>query len=137
MKRLILACGLVGAIATAHAHPEHGGKPRFDAQQRATYLQKTLQLSDDQAAQVRKILDGSEQQRTVLMDKYKPQLDAFHADSSALREKTHAQINGVLTPKQQEAFKAQAERREGAMQHHRHGRGTPVPDDAPSDERPD
>lgn len=137
MKRLILACGLLGAIATAQAQPAHPGKPPLDAQQRATYLQKSLQLNDDQAAKVKKILESSEQQRKALMDKYKPQFDAMHAEGKALREQTETQISGVLTPKQQEAFKVQREKREGFM--HRHMRdhaGMHGPDDdepAPAD----
>lgn len=123
MKRLILACGLIGAIATAQAHPEHPGEPPMDSQHRATYLQKSLQLNDDQAAKVKKILEGGEQQRKALMDKYKPQLEALHADSKALREQTQSQINGVLTPKQQEAFKAQTEKREAMMHKRMHGPG--------------
>jgi Spy/CpxP family protein refolding chaperone len=135
MKRLLLACGLVGAIATAQAHPESAGKPPFDSQQRATHLQKSLQLSDEQTAKVKKIFEDSEQQRKALMDKYKPQLDALHADGKALREKTHSQIDSVLTPKQQEAFKAQSEKREGMMKRRMHDHG--MPDDEPPADRPD
>lgn len=135
MKRLILACSLVGAIATAQAHPEHAGKPPLDSQERAAHMQKSLQLSDEQTAQVKKILDNGEQQRKALMDKYKPQLDAFHADSKALREQSQSQINGLLTPKQKEAFKAQIEKREGAMQRRMHERG--IPGDEPPPERPE
>jgi Spy/CpxP family protein refolding chaperone len=130
MKRLILACGLVGAIATAQAHPEHSGKPPLDAQERAAHLQKSLQLNDEQTAKVTKILEDSAQQRKALMDKYKPQLDAFHADGKALREKTQSQISGLLTPKQQEAFKAQSGKREGMMRR-MHERGGMPGDEAP------
>lgn len=121
MKRLILACGLVGAIATAQALPEHPGEPPMNSQQRSAHLQKSLQLTDEQAAKVKKILDGSDQQRKALMDKYKPQLEALHTEGKALRDQTHSQINAVLTPKQQEAFKAQAEKREMMMHKRMHG----------------
>jgi Spy/CpxP family protein refolding chaperone len=130
-----LACSLVGVIAAAQAHPQHGGRPPFDPQQRSEHLQKTLQLSDEQTTKVRKILEDGEQQRKALIEKYKPQLDAFHADGRKLREQTHAQINGVLTPKQQEAFKAQTEKREAAMHRRMHGPG--APDDEPPSDRPD
>lgn len=134
MKRLILACSLVGAIATAQAHPEHDGKPLQDSQERATHLQKSLQLTDEQTARVKKILEGGEQQRKALFDKYKPQLDAFHAEGKALRDQTQSQINGVLTPKQQEAFKTQNEKREGMMRR-MHERG--MPGDEPPADRPE
>lgn len=130
MKRLILACGLMGAIATAQAHPEQPGRPPLDSQQRVEYLQKSLQLSDEQTAKVKKILENGEQQRKALMDKYKPQFDAFHADAKAQRDQAHAQIDSVLTPKQKEAFKVQVEKREGMMHRRMHGRGMPG-DDTP------
>lgn len=123
MKRLIQACSLVGAIAlatAAQAQPEHRGQPP-EPQERAARLQKTLQLSDEQTAKIKTILEGSAQQRKALMDKYKPQMEALHADGKALREKTESQINAVLTPKQQTAFKAQLERRDEMMRKHMHG----------------
>ena len=135
MKRLILACGLMGAIATAQAHPEHAGRPPLDSQQRVERLQKSLQLNDEQAAKVKKILENSEQQRKALMDKYKPQLEAFHADTKALRDQTDSQIDGVLTPKQKEAFKEQLKTREGFMKR-MHRPGMPHDDgpDAPAEQ---
>ncbi|HSB96334.1 MAG TPA: hypothetical protein VLC91_07805 [Spongiibacteraceae bacterium] len=129
MKRLILACGLVGAIATANAQPpEH---PPIDPQQRAVHLQKTLQLTDEQTAKVKKIFESSAPQQQALMDKYKPQLEAFRADEKALREQVDGQITGVLTPKQQEAFKQLLKDR-GKRFKHMHGKG----DHGPYDQQP-
>lgn len=123
MKRLILVCGLLGAIATVQAQPAHTGKPPMDSQDRAVFLQKSLQLNDDQAAKVKKILESSEQQRKALMEKYKPQFEAMHSEGKALREQTESQIDAVLTPKQKDAFKAQLEKREAMM--HKHHPGMP------------
>ncbi len=135
MKKFLLACGLIGAISAANAqvtnthpvatmpasHPqqcsEAYGKTWNPAAQ-ATHLQKTLQLSDDQTAKVKKILEDSATQRKAIEDKYKPQLEAFHADMEKQHEQTHAQINGVLTPKQQEALDAQWKMRERLRPHH-------------------
>jgi Spy/CpxP family protein refolding chaperone len=135
MKRLILACSLIGAIAiatTAQAQPEHHGQPP-EPQERAVHLQKTLQLSDEQTAKVKTILESSAQQRKALMEKYKPQLQALHADGKALREQTESQINGVLTPKQQVAFKAQLEKREQMMRKHMHGHDGEMPMEPPAE----
>lgn len=133
MKRLILACGLLGAIATAQAQPDPHGKPPLDPQERSTHLQKSLQLSDEQTAKVKKILESSDQQRKALMEKYKPQLEGLRTEGKALRDQTESQINGVLTPKQQEAFKAQHERREGFMHRRGHGHGEPGDEPPPAD----
>jgi hypothetical protein len=119
MKKLLLACGLIGFISTAHAHPpkpmmserpgktmemcEHSDAPAEHAAQ----LQKNLQLSDGQTAQVKKIFEDKAQQHQIIQDKYKPQLDAYHADMKKLHEQTHTQLNGILTPAQQQALAAQ------------------------------
>lgn len=99
MKRLLLACSLVGAIAGAQAQPSPHD-PAIDAQKRSVQLQKTLQLSDDQAAKVKAIFENTDQQRKALMEKYKPQFEAFHAEQKTLHEQTHSQLSAVLTPKQ-------------------------------------
>jgi Spy/CpxP family protein refolding chaperone len=132
MKRLILACSLVGIMAMANA-AEPPAHPAFDSQQHASHLQKSLQLTDEQTAKVKKIFDGSERQRKALRDKYKPQLDAFRADQKALHEQTHSQIEGLLTPKQLEAFKAQADKHgRRSMRGPMHGGG--MDDDGPHGE---
>lgn len=118
MKRTLLACSLFGLVAAANAQPAPSDHPtpmehhmtmhhRIDPAERAAYLQKTLQLTDEQTAKVRKIFEDSAQQGKALIEKYRPQLDAFHTDMKKLHEQTHAQINGVLTPKQQQALDAQ------------------------------
>jgi Spy/CpxP family protein refolding chaperone len=130
MKRLILACGLVGSIAAAQAQPAH--HEVFDAQQRATQLQKGLQLTDEQTAKVKTIFENAGQQHKALMDKYKPQLDAFRADQKALHEQTQQQISGVLTPKQLVALK-QYHDMHGSMHKHRHDHADMAGDESHAD----
>ncbi len=120
MKKLLLACSLASIVAAANAEPAPSTPPDHRPQQcvsmhnkmenpaaQAEHMQKTLQLSDEQTAKVKKILEDSAAQHKTIDDKYKPQLEAFHSDMEKLHEQTHSQLNGVLTPKQQEALKAQ------------------------------
>jgi len=136
MKKLLLACSLIGLVATANAQPASTTPADHPPQQctsmhdkmgnpaaQAEHLQKTLQLSDDQTAKVKKILEDSAAQRKAIDDKYKPQLEAFHTDMEKLHEQTHSQLNGVLTPKQQEALKAQWQ-----MHEHMHEQRGPMHD---------
>jgi Spy/CpxP family protein refolding chaperone len=120
MKKLLLAFSLIGTIVGVNAQstttteasqpmPHHMHMMRekmFDPAEHAARLQKTLQLSDEQTAKVKKIFEDNAQQRKALQDKYKPQLDAFHGDMKKLHEQTHTQLNGILTPKQQQALDA-------------------------------
>lgn len=102
MKRIALCFALLGSIALAQAHPNEPIAPEA----RAAQLQKVLQLNDDQTAKIKKVLESSAQQRNALFEKYKPQFDAFHTEMKSAREKTHAQIAAVLTPKQAQAMES-------------------------------
>jgi|GEM_PF-777230 len=116
MKKLLLACCLGTAVIAAYAQPQPQGQ---DLDKRVSYLQKSLQLNDAQAQKIKPILQQSEQQRQALMDKYKPQFQAFHDDMKNLKDQTHSQLAGVLTPAQLQALEAQ----EKAHKHFGGGRG--------------
>ena len=134
MKQFLSACSLIGVISlgalSAYAQPAQptsGDRParhammrehKFDPTERAAHLQKALQLSDEQTTKIKKLFEDSAQQRKSISAKYKPQFDAFHADMEKLHEQTHTQLNGVLTPKQQQALEAQ--RHHGGR--HAHGK---------------
>lgn len=124
MKKFLTVCSLIGAISLAaiaanaqQPQAANNDQPmekhrmmrehKLDPAEHAAHLQKTLQLSDEQTAKIKKLFEDSEKQRTAIDDKYKPQFEAFHADMKKLHEQTHTQVNGVLTPKQQQAFEAQ------------------------------
>lgn len=146
MKKFLFACGLICAISAAtaqpapttaadHPMPTHRmmmHEQAFDPAERAAHLQKTLQLSDEQTAKVKKVFEDNAQQRKALEDKYKPQLEAFHADMKKLHEQAHTQLNGILTPKQQQAFEAQHKTHGGMYSHanggkeHEHGESAPA-----------
>lgn len=117
MKKVLLACCLGVAVATAaYAQPQH---PAPDANQRLTYLQKSLQLSDEQAQKIKPILEQSTQQRQALKEKYEEQFKAFRTDMKNQEQQTRSQLAGVLTPAQLQAFDTQ---REG-HKHFRRGPG--------------
>lgn len=151
MKKFLLACSLIGAISAVNAqpaqsmmspkgeHPAHMGmhEQALNPAEHAAQLQKTLQLSDEQTAKVKKVFENTAQQRKALEDKYKPQFEAFHADMKKLHEDTHTQLNGILTAKQQQALEAQREARGGEicpddkdggehMHGHEHGEKMPM-----------
>lgn len=135
MKKLLLAIGLVGMVSMAGAHSASEGdadRPAAmhmmmrdhakDPDEHAAHLQKTLQLSDEQTAKVKKVFEDNAQQRKALDAKYKPQFEAFRADMKKLRDDTHSKLNTILTPKQQQALEAQREHH-GGMCPHRKGKG--------------
>ena len=106
MKKLLLACCLGAAVVTAHAQPQHPGP---DANQRLTYMQKSLQLTDEQTQKIKPILEQSAQQRHALKEKYEEQFKAFRTDMKNQDQQTRGQLASVLTPAQMQAFDAQRE----------------------------
>ena len=127
MKRIVLFCALLGSVAIAQAHP--GEPPAPD--ERAVQMQKILQLSDDQAAKVKTILEAGTQQRKALFEKYKPQFEAFRAEMKREREKTHAQIAALLTPKQAQAMESLEAMRKQHQQQMHSMRGPMMGDESP------
>lgn len=138
MKKLLSVCSLIGAISftvvSAYAQSPQAAQSdrpmmakhmmhehKFDPAERAAHMQKTLQLSDEQTAKIKKLFEDSAQQRKTIKDKYKPQFEAFHADMKKAQEQTQTQLNAVLTPKQQQALEAQRKPHGEMCPHHNKG----------------
>ena len=135
MKKLLAACVLACTTTVAFAaHHEHDGQPAMDkpmmmhghgnrmsAEEHANLLKQHLQLNDEQTAKVKKIFEAKEKDAQAINDKYKPQLDAYHADKKKLRDKTHSDIDTVLTAEQKEKFKQH--QMQGGMCDHKKGHG--------------
>lgn len=98
-------------------------------ERRVNHMQRALELSDAQVAQVRGILKRAQQQKKALhqralTENRPPEREAMQA----VRQETHDMIRAVLTDVQRQKFDARrAERRERRGHHgrqgHGHGRG--------------
>ena len=126
MKQLILACALASTVSLAYAadaapakpaqstpkmcHDEkkccHGMGKHHNAADHSAQLKTRLNLTDDQTAKIKAVFEKTDQQRTTIHEKYKPQLDALHADMSKLHDQTHTDISAILTPEQRKKFDA-------------------------------
>ena len=130
MKKILLACTLLGSIGAAYAQPAaHGAHDNgpASAAERAAHMQKALQLSDEQTVKVKKVYESSEQDRKALFDKYKPQFEAYRGDMKKQRDQTKTQLNAVLTPTQQAALETMHEGRgKGIRAHRKHGNQCPM-----------
>jgi len=82
-------------------HPHPGRGMRGD---RLKMLAEKLQLTDDQKAQVKTILNGDETQMKALRDDDALSEEDRRAKFMALRKSTHDQIRALLTPDQQKTF---------------------------------
>ena len=138
MKKFLLACALIGAVSAVHAQstqPAPADRPmpppmamhghEFDPAKRAEYLQKSLQLSDEQTAKVKKLFESDIKKHQAIEDKYKPQFEAFRKDMDKLRDDSHKELDGILTAKQKEAMATQHPRMSGGER----GRGEQCPRD--------
>ena len=69
-------------------------------------LSEKLNLTDDQKTKLKPILEDQAQQMKVISDDSSLTPEQKGAKKQAIHETTHDQINAVLTPEQQEKFKA-------------------------------
>ncbi len=117
---VVLATGLLlaGQAAPAQPTPPQGheatgatGSPDAHLQM----LSEKLNLTEDQKAKLKPILQDQAQQLRALRDDPSLSPDQKSAQKKIIHETTHDQINGVLTPEQQEKFKQM--KQEGMEKH--------------------
>jgi Spy/CpxP family protein refolding chaperone len=97
---------------TPHGH-EATGATSADAH--LQMLSEKLNLTEDQKAKLKPILQDQEQQMKGLHDDASLTPEQKAAKKKAIRATTHDQINAVLTPEQQEKFKQM--KQEGMEKH--------------------
>lgn len=114
MKKLLLAC-CVAAVASS---PALANKD-MDPSEKADYLDKVLQLNDQQAQQVEQILEQASKQKDDLKSKYTiAQYDEYRDQKKQMHSKLDDQISGVLNADQKAAYEALMEhkkQKKGAM----------------------
>lgn len=71
---------------------------------RLDWLSEELNLTDEQKAKVKPILEAQGKQMHAIRDDSSLSQDQKHEKMMQLHETTHSQINGILTPDQQKKF---------------------------------
>jgi Spy/CpxP family protein refolding chaperone len=79
-------------------------------------LTEKLNLTDEQRAKLRPILQDQAQQLKAVHDDTSLSPEQKHAKKKAIHESLHEQINSVLTPEQQAKFK---QMKQEAMEKHK------------------
>ncbi len=112
-------CGLVGNGQRAFAGQEAGGAPPTAQQAHPIHgrverelqrMSRTLNLTDDQVAKIRPILQNEYKQLEDLKaNSSLPQGEA-RAKATEIRKSAHQQIDQILTPEQKEKQKAMRQR---------------------------
>jgi Spy/CpxP family protein refolding chaperone len=106
---IVLATGLLLAgqtnpapQTTPHGHEAMGAN---SADAHLQMLSEKLNLTEDQKAKLKPILQDQAQQMKALHDDASLTPEQKAAKKKAIHDTTHDQINAVLTPEQQEKFK--------------------------------
>ena len=97
-----------GQTATAPQTPPQGHEAMGSTVSPDAHLQmlsQKLNLTEDQKAKLKPILDDQAQQLKSLRDDSSLTPEQKIAKKKAIHETTHDQINSVLTPEQQDKFK--------------------------------
>ena len=123
---ILAACTLIGLIGVAQgmfAAQEAGGappsaqqapRPRGRVERQLQKMTETLNLTDDQVAKIRPILQNRNQQlKDLRADSSLPQGEA-RAEAAAIRRSARQQIDRILTPEQREKQKAMRRRTTGS-----------------------
>lgn len=115
--------GVTGASLDSVYHARRGGGERHGGREQRgdkgdffERMRRDLNLSDEQALQVRAILDETRDEFDKLRVEARPRFDA-------IRDTSRARIRAVLTPEQQKIFDAKAAERDA--RHKRRERSEP------------
>jgi periplasmic protein CpxP/Spy len=120
---LFLGCSLVARAqdnptqqSNPHAqgamhHGEHGD--------RLAWLSKELNLTDDQKAKVKPILEDEEKQMKAAREDTSLSQDQKHDKMKQIYETANSQINGILTPDQQKKFTELSEHQKAHREGHK------------------
>ena len=77
------------------------------------WLSKELNLTDDQKAQVKPILDEQSKQMRATQEDSSLTQEQKHEKMKQIHQSTHSQIDGILTPEQQKKFAQLKEQHKG------------------------
>ena len=129
-------CSPPGRSPQAHKRPGHSkrirqAKPRWGSTRANTQAvwngsAKELNLTDDQKAKVKPILDDEEKQFKAAQEDASLSQDQRHDKMKQIHDTADSQINGLLTPDQQKKFAQLKERRKG----HHEGQKANPPDES-------
>ncbi len=118
---LLLAAGLTFAQPSQESQTptpdKHAGMHQGEsADQHLQMLSEKLNLSDDQKAKLKPILQDQMQQMKAVREDSSLSQEQQRAKMKSIHESLHDQINAVLTPEQQAKFK---QMRQEQMQKHK------------------
>jgi hypothetical protein len=125
---LLISAGMVMAPSGAIAQDQGGGQGsghgqgqrRMDPDKAAARMQKQLNLSDDQVAQIKPILADQQKQMDALRADTSLSQDDRRAKAKAIMQDGNSKVEAVLTDQQKQQWqqiKAQAKERHGGGDH--------------------
>ena len=106
--RIWIAAGLLTWVSLSVA-AQGDGQP--DPQQRREQVKQALDLSDEQADQLHQIMANARAERDVIRENAAGDRAAARPELEALRDRTQAQVSGVLTAEQMTRFETLREQR--------------------------
>jgi Spy/CpxP family protein refolding chaperone len=121
----LLTLGMAGSVAIAQDQPgpppqEGGGGHRgMDPDAQLKHMTKALDLTADQQAQIKPILDSQHQQMMALRDDQSLSREDRMAKMKSIHEDSHTKIEAVLNDTQKQKFEE--------MQEHMRNRGSGGP----------
>ncbi len=125
MKKIFLVCVmLLGITAVSHAQ---GGRMRMSPADQAKAMQTQLRLTDDQTAKIQALLQVQATKMDSVRTAANGDRDAMRQAMTPVRQATQTQVNAILTPEQQTAYKKMQDDMRARMQQGGGGNGGAPP----------
>ncbi len=101
------------------------GRGGMNPEHRVEMLQKRLNLSGDQTAQIKSIFEDGRSKMEALRSNTALAPQDRRTQGEALRQEEEAKLEGVLTPDQKTKYEAMRAKERERMEEHRGGQGGP------------
>lgn len=93
--------------------PGGPGGHRMDPEERLKQMKETLNLTDDQVAKIKPILEKGASEAKAIHEDASVQGEDKRSKTMEVMKSTREQVNEILTPEQREKAKAEREKRGG------------------------
>jgi Spy/CpxP family protein refolding chaperone len=107
---IVVAFGLTTFASPAAAQQRQGPRQQLDPADRVEELRESLELTDEQVAQMTEVFESEADRRRELFEANRDGRDAMRGPMEALRAETDAELEKILSEEQMNAFREHRER---------------------------
>ncbi|MGD1046109.1 MAG: hypothetical protein ABR936_12440 [Bacteroidota bacterium] len=115
IKRMTIGFVIIIGIAILFSTPEQAQPQRMSVEDRVKMLKDSLNLTGEQSAKIKGILEDQREEMTTAMNENKGDREAMRSVMQDLMKKTNSQIKAVLTEDQAKKYDEMLKERRARM----------------------